>query len=107
MRGFSFFGGRCAATPPELYDLYTLHKKSLRNLYNLPLIIFPKTLDTPNEICYTMYVVKGRRQSMRTLNDRTDPKKFLENYRNPLTNYILYAIMYIVNEREEINYVYH
>ena len=35
---------------------------------------------------------------MRTLNDRTDPKKFLENYRNPLTNYILYAIMYIVNE---------
>jgi hypothetical protein len=51
-----------------------------------------------------MYVVKGRRQSMRTLNDRTDPKKFLENYRNPLTNYILYAIIYIVKEREETNY---
>ena len=40
---------------------------------------------------------------MRTLNDRTDPKKFLENYRNPLTNYILYAIICIVNEREETN----
>ena len=30
-------------------------------MYNLSPTIFPKTLDTPNKICYTMYVIKRKR----------------------------------------------
>ena len=144
MRGFSLFAGWCAGAPAELCQDGTLHKKFPRNLCNLPPTIFPKTLDTPNKICYTIYVRWGNEQRLTvvcviplTLLPRgntqagncctelghiyphlaksrgggsldrfswTHPrrrKKIQHFFPNPLTNYILYAIICIVNEREE------
>ena len=72
MRGFSLLpAGWCAGAPAELRKSGTLHKKSPRNLCNLPPIIFPKTLDTPSKICYTMYVIKRKRGN----NVRVDKEK--------------------------------
>ena len=65
MRGFSLLpAGWCARAPAELRKSGILHKKSPHNLYNLPSTIFPKTLDTPNKICYTMYVRWGSEQRL-------------------------------------------
>ena len=49
MRGFSLLSVAWAGPPPELHELDMLRKKSLHILRNLPLIIFPKTIDTPNK----------------------------------------------------------